>query len=353
MKPTKPGAERAWFVSSAVRSRFTRVGERWVQAVWCGALILSMMTTLSGQAGVWEKLPALPAPNGGFVAGESEGSVVVLGGTNWENGQKNWLATAYRFDARNSVWQTLPSMKAPLAYGIGIQVDGRLVVVGGTTGTIPFSGIINVANGKLAIDETGGLKTPAVLAVGGALSGEIIVVGGTDDAANVKGLSRSTFGFDPRTGNVRTLREIPTAVGVGASAAARGELFLFAGAKWNPETDGVLNLEEAWAYSVASNTWRTLKPFPFAVRGLTAVALDDNYIYLAGGYGPDGFTDRAFLYDVVRNTYTSAPTLPYAAQVGLVKSGDYVYCIGGEDRMKHRSDAFHRIAVSKLKGSSR
>ena len=81
---------------------------------------------------------------------------------------------------------------------------------------------------------------------------------------------------------------------------------------------------------------------------MTAVVLDERHLYLAGGYADDGFTDRAFVYDIIADTYRPAPALPYKAQVGLVKCGAYVYCLGGEDRMKHRSAAAFRIKASLL-----
>jgi hypothetical protein len=34
--------------------------------------------------------------------------------------------------------------------------------------------------------------------------------------------------------------------------------------------------------------------------------------------------------------------------VGLVKLGEFVYCLGGEDQMKHRTDKFFRIPVAEL-----
>ena len=101
--------------------------------------------------------------------------------------------------------------------------------------------------------------------------------------------------------------------------------------------------------------WRKLKPLPFAVRGLTAVALDDGRIYLAGGYktDPEGFTDDALIYDVKSDSYSPARPLPYAAMVGLVALDGFVYCIGGEDKQKHRTDKFFRVRVDELTRSSR
>jgi hypothetical protein len=34
--------------------------------------------------------------------------------------------------------------------------------------------------------------------------------------------------------------------------------------------------------------------------------------------------------------------------VTLVKLGNWVYCLGGEDRKRHRSAAVHRIAADQL-----
>jgi N-acetylneuraminic acid mutarotase len=188
------------------------------------------------------------------------------------------------------------------------------------------------------------LKQPAVLSASGAIDGQIIIVGGTDDAANVKGLSRATIAFDPSMGTTRELAEFPGAgFGVAGSAVVGGELFVFAGVIWDAGHNAIANTTDAHAFSLARNQWRSLAPYPVPVRGVTAVALDDHHIYLAGGYGADDFTDQAFVYDVTRDRYVAAEALPYRGQVGLVKCGDYVYCIGGEDRMKHRTDAMYRI----------
>ncbi|MEO6003948.1 MAG: kelch repeat-containing protein [Opitutus sp.] len=308
-----------------------------------------MITSILVTADAWEKLPDLPAPNGGFVAGETDGKVVVVGGTNWQSEQKAWLSTVHQFDPATSTWTTLDPLAEPLAYGIGGKSDGAFVVVGGTTGQHPWPGLIRIARGRVTVSNSGGLTQPAVVGAGGVINDELIAVGGADDAANVKGLGRATTALNVKTGAARTLAEYPgPGFGVAASAVISGELFLFAGVKWDAATNAIANFSEAYAFSVSQNRWRALKPYPLSARGVTAVALDDHHIYLAGGYGADAFTDRAFIYDVAADTYRPAPVLPYPGQVGLVRCGEFVYCIGGEDRMKHRSAALHRIAVTVL-----
>ena len=57
----------------------------------------------------------------------------------------------------------------------------------------------------------------------------------------------------------------------------------------------------------------------------------------------------AMIYDLVTDRYLPAPPLPYrAALVGLILDGEYVYCIAGEDRGQHRSDAVYRIKRTEL-----
>ena len=83
---------------------------------------------------------------------------------------------------------------------------------------------------------------------------------------------------------------------------------------------------------------------------MTAVALDDRRVYLAGGYKTDaeGFTSEGFIYDVKADAYSPARPLPYRACVGLVRLDGFVYCLGGEDKMKSRTDKFFRVRVDEL-----
>jgi hypothetical protein len=51
---------------------------------------------------------------------------------------------------------------------------------------------------------------------------------------------------------------------------------------------------------------------------------------------------------VKSDTYSPAKPLPYAAMVGLVVHDGFVYCLGGEDKMKSRTDQFYRIPITEL-----
>ncbi len=301
----------------------------------------------------WEKLPPLPEANGGMACGVADDSIIVVGGTNWADGEKLWLDSVRRFDVKKGQWQTLDSLPHAFAYGAFASPADRsdFLLLGGTDGGAPRKTLVS-HSGKSATSTTAdNLPDQIVLSTGGVVGDEFLIVGGTDDAANIAGMTTQTFSFDLEKKTVSPLPDYPgKPFAIAASAAVGKELFVFGGANWNAADETVPNTTDCFAFSVETKKWRKLKSFPLDVRGHTAVALDDHRIYLAGGYGgaPAGFLAKSFIYDISSDTYTEARPLPYAATAGLVILDGYLYCIGGEDQMKSRTDSFWRIAVEKL-----
>lgn len=305
----------------------------------------------NASAGVWQKLPSLPEPNGGFICAEWQGGVLVLGGTNWEGDAKKWLTGVHLFDPVAQRWSSLAPLAQPLAHALAGSTISGLIVAGGTTGSAPFKALLRLEQGRVIVEDRPGLVTPAVISAGGMVGEELIVIGGTDDVANMAGFRRDAFAWNVHSGAQRTLPPYPgPPLGIAASVVAGDEVLVFGGASWDASARKVANLSDAYAFSPGRNAWRRLRPLPFGVRGLTAVVLDANRIYLAGGVqnDADGFTDQAVIYHLAKDRYTPAVPLPYRAYVGLVQSGGFVYCLGGEDKARHRTDSVYRISVSDL-----
>ena len=310
------------------------------------------LTVAVASGATWERLAPLPEPNGGFIAGVADGRLIVVGGTNWEGGHKNWLKTVTAYDPASGKWLPGAALEQPVAYGVAGNYDGTWIVVGGTTGAAPSGVRLRLQQGRISAESERALPYPAVLAAGGVVGNEFIVMGGTGDAADLHSLSRRVLACPLRGGAVRTLPDFPgPATGIAASVVVAGELLVFGGASWSEGPGNVANHAEAYSLRPSgAGRWRTLRPCPVAVRGVAAVSLDGRHIYLAGGYRGDaeGFTDAGFIYDMKTDSYRPAAPLPIRAAVGLVKLGDYVYCLGGEDRMRHRTDAVFRIRVAAL-----
>jgi N-acetylneuraminic acid mutarotase len=283
-----------------------------------------MLSTAYSQ---WESLPPLPEPNGGCVCAHRDGKIVILGGTNWEGGKKNWLKMQHEFDPVQKTWTMINDLSEPVAYAVVLQNEKRFTHVGGFNG------------------EKARYLKHGVLAVGGIVAGREIMIGGTDDPANLAGLSKETWALGKGDERLADYPDKPFAVA--ASAVVGGELFVFGGMNYDKNTQLPLNTDVAYAFSPKKNTWRPLKGLPRANRGLSAVTLDERQIYIAGGY-TDDFTADAVIYDVMTDSYRKAESLPYAAMVGLVKLDGFVYCIGGEDKKQSRTDKFFRLSVAEV-----
>lgn len=311
------------------------------------SVVASLTCTL--HAADWEQLPPLPEPNGGFICGATNGKIVIVGGTNWEGGEKHWLRAINQFDPASGKWSKLRDLSNPVAYGIRIQQGSAFAYLGGTDGKQPLKTIAVIEGSKTSVSLPA-LPDAVVLAAGGDVAGKCIMVGGTDDPMNLAGVQRAVHAVEFINGNwqVKQMADYPgKPFAVAASAVVGDELFVFGGMNYDAATQGPMNSTEAYAFSPAKNTWRKLQPLATPNRGLAALALDDQHIYLAGGYEGE-FTTDGMIYDVKTDSYRKAKSLPYAAMVGLVKLDGFVYCFGGEDKKQSRTDKFFRIPVAEL-----
>lgn len=309
----------------------------------------------STHAAEWEALPPMLAPNGGCLAGVHEGRIVVVGGTNWEGGVKNWLKDVHFFDPATMQWSTLKgALDTPVAYGTEVLMDapplGGLFggFLGGTDGKQPLKVIGTLVEDKIRLRPKADLPATTVLMAGGAIEnpGVVVLAGGMDDAGNLASVTRMTHILEKKA--VRRAADYPgPPFAIAASAAGMDELFVFGGMNYDATTQQPVNTAAAYAYSPAKDTWRPLKPLATPTRGVAAVLLDKQHVYLAGGY-TDAFTTDAVIYDLQADTYRPAPPLPHAAMVKLVRCGEFVYCLGGEDKKQSRSDKFFRVKTSEL-----
>ena len=342
----RPGVRRASgaFERLTARGKLQRAGA--LQNALALMMIASVVIAVRPVQAQWEPLPPLPEPNGGFISGHQDGKLVIVGGTNWEGGKKNWLKAVRVFAPETGQWGEI-AFGYPVAYGVGAQSGGSSFrFIGGSDGKEPFKAIGHVAADRASFLKAPRLPPSVVLASGGEVKGSLILVGGSDDAGNLAGVTSSTFLITSSTS--KRLADYPgKPFATAASAVAGNELFVFGGMNYDAEAKLPANSSEAYAFSPTRNVWRKLKPLAVPTRGLTAVTLDEGHIYIAGGYRED-FTAEAVIYDVKADSYRKALPLPYAAMVGLVKMGDHVYCLGGEDKKQSRTDKFFRIPVAEL-----
>ena len=310
------------------------------------AVILMTLANFTGAAEArWERVASLPVPNGGFVAGESGGRIMVAGGVTWRDDTKFWLDGIWHYDPARNTWSESGRLSAPLAYPVIGLAGNALWFAGGSSGGSTHRTLwrMDAARPPRSVAT---LEQGFVNAAGALIGTTLYVVGGTDDQARVDRATNAFYAIDVRTGAMTRLPDYPEpSLITGTAAVADGQLFVFGGARWVAATKAVANHASAHAYSPAANRWERLPPLPHPGRGLSAIALDDGLVLVAGGYRNDEaeFVADAYLFDLQTKTYTPTTPLPYAAMVNLVKSGDCLYCLGGEDRKRHRTAAVFRI----------
>jgi N-acetylneuraminic acid mutarotase len=158
-----------------------------------------------------------------------------------------------------------------------------------------------------------------------------------------------------KTGEVTPLPPYPGgAVMLPAVVFAGNEVFVFGGGIFDKSSGVVTNTTNAYAYSLQHSTWRKLAPLPYARRGMAACRFDGKRILVGGGYGginnqpEEGFANDSLFYRLDDDRYAPAPDLPYAAMgQSLINHRGTLYLLGGEDRPRNRTRAFH--ACSELR----
>jgi N-acetylneuraminic acid mutarotase len=181
------------------------------------------------------------------------------------------------------------------------------------------------------------IEKPTVYSATAIVGSKQFIIAGGGDAVDLKTLTNIVYSIDLVSGKTEALPDFPGGnLIVPTAAAIGGQLYVFTGGYIEPNGQAV-NVDSAFAYNINDRTWKKISPYPLAVRGLASCALDDRYILLGGGY-TNGFADVSYLYDTKMDAYLKTKPLPYPAMAMFLKTGENLYWLGGEDKMRHRSE---------------
>ncbi|MBL9210352.1 MAG: hypothetical protein JNL92_07775 [Opitutaceae bacterium] len=306
--------------------------------------------SVSTASAAWERLAPLPVPNGGFIGAASGGRIIAAGGVTWKGDTKIWLDGIWSYDPGRNAWSETGKLPAPLAYSVSGSDGTTTWFAGGSSGVTTGRSLWRIDPGQ-APRVIAAIEPALVYAAGALIGTTLYAAGGSDDQAAIERITSAFFGIDIRNGKATRLPDYPeSSLTTGTAAAVGGKLYVFGGARWDAAAKAVVNHASAHAFSPDTNRWERLPPLPHPGRGFKAVALDERRILLAGGYRNDEveFVRDAYVFDTQTRTFTPTVALPYAAMVTLIQSGEWLYCLGGEDRKRHRTDAVYRIRWQEL-----
>lgn len=295
----------------------------------------------------WESLAPLPEPNGGFACGVVGGRLIVAGGTNWKDDTKHWLDVIWSYDPAANAWSVVGHLPQPCAYAASGVINDTLVIASGSDGKTASKQVLGLdATGKCR--KLGELPAGAIYTASTVLNDELWMAGGASDPADLSTLKAAVTRLSVADGKLVVKPEPDagkTGFGIGSAATAWKRAFVFGGARFDPAAQ-VMNLDEVLVLNDADPKTR----LPHAIRGLSAVPVSDHHIYLAGGYPDDatGFTDQAWVFLATSGKVLPALPLPIKGMVHFASDDEWIYCLGGEDKKKHRSELMWRIRRDEL-----
>jgi len=327
----------------------------------------------------WQAGPPLRQPRGGHVAGWLDGKFVVVGGTYWTQegaSKKHWLQSVEAYDPATRSWTKFPDLPAPVGYAVGAVLQDRFYVIGGSSdgesgsvenyclvpqvSTLPPQEEQAPAEGeetaatppevpvRYGWQKITPLPAPRVYAAAATIQDSFYLIGG---ATSPQGQDVTNTLWRYQAGEARagwqTLAPLPGPGRAGhAAAACAGMIFVFGGYHFDAQGN-LVTLADAYRYLPDRNHWDRLADPPSGVEGWTAVAYNERYVLLLGGYrkvagtaegAVEGFVSDVVVYDTRTNQYSFATPLPQAVMDVQPAWGEGVlYLAGGEDRPQHRA----------------
>jgi N-acetylneuraminic acid mutarotase len=253
------------------REVVVRVGSH--DAVVAGGLIAGDVSTAASSrldvtTGRWSSLPALAVPVHDAAGASIGGLPTVLGG-----GNASEQAVVQRLQSGGwRVVSHLPTARSDLS---ALNVDGRLLVLGGYDGIQSQAEILSSSDGR-GFTPVGRLPVPVRYAAVAPAAGSVWVFGGESNGRMLDAVQR----IDPRSGSAKVVARLPRPLG-DAVAVTRAGRILLAGGRTGPDTVTA----KMWWFDPSTLRFRPAGrlPMPLADAGLLLLRTG---AYLLGGETP-------------------------------------------------------------------
>lgn len=286
----------------------------------------------------WEKLPALPDPEGfaAMFAGVSGEMLLVAGGAHfpdkrpWEGGTKIWDDAVWALAGPHGEWRKIGALPRRTAYGISVTTPSGVLCAGGSDAQVHLAAtfLLTWDGRKLHTKQLPDLpKTAANLS--GAIAGNTFyALGGTERPDSTEPLN--TFWALDTTNPASGWRALPPCPGPARLLAVVGAVgdtfYVFSGVGLHAGPDGKplrTYLKDAYAFSPA-RTWRRLADLPCAVAAAASPApmtADGQLLVLSGDDGTrvhlngprhPGFPQSVLAYRPAEDRWVKVGTAPFS-----------------------------------------
>ncbi len=128
-----------------------------------------------------------------------------------------------------------------------------------------------------------------------------------------------------------TIAPLPETQYYQAVIADGAYIYSISGSNGSTSTDYT---DHTWRYDIRNNTWSACSPLPEPLVSSDGQAITGK-LYIAGGFGINGRTNRTYVYDPAGDSWTAIPAgagtpAVYAYRTGVI--GDRLYRIGGSSQ---------------------
>ncbi|MDP6928414.1 MAG: hypothetical protein QF412_01805, partial [Planctomycetota bacterium] len=281
----------------------------------------------------WGELPELPDASGfaGAFAGVSNDVLILAGGANfpdgrpWEGHPKIWHDRIFVLADPDGQWQ-LADMRLPrpLAYGVSISWNDRLLCFGGGDGEQHHANAFALRwTGKgIEIDELPSMPQAAAFFCGARVENEIFLAGGLRDP-DASEATHSFWSLDlqQQSPQWKSLPPWPGPPRHLSVAGVQGKaFFLFSGIELRDGQRVKPYLTDGYRFSKGS--WQPIAslPRPVAAAPDPAVALGSSHLLVLGGDGGThsaaledahpGFDPSILAYHAITDTWIESGSLP-------------------------------------------
>lgn len=292
---------------------------------------------------LWHELAPLPQPQGGAAVALHHRTIVVAGGTHWRDSTKLYLNTVQLYDTVANRWSLGPSLPYPLAYGAFFATTTHLTILGGASGERWRDDTLDFHFATRSWRVSSPAPAPTLLGRAVVHHGAVYLFGGCASLADFSTCSDNVFRRLPN-GSWEFFAKLPTGpLALFGAASAAGEIFLFGGCQPLPH-GGIENQRDVFAFRPDTRQWRRVTQLPHATRGVSAVAASDTVIYVMGGYSTQ-FTDLLYRFDAAIGALSPAGVTALPLMTDFLLATPWLYQIGGEDRMRHRTPRVFRAVL--------
>ncbi|HXK60709.1 MAG TPA: kelch repeat-containing protein [Acidobacteriota bacterium] len=295
---------------------------------------------------VWTRGPDVPLPRGGYGMAWHDQGVVLAGGTFWQDKKKLWTDDVSLFDVRSGQWRKLAPLPRPLAYGVLVEMEGKLYLLGGCDEHKVYRDLLAFDGSRWV--RIGEIPEPLVYSAATVWDGKIWLVAGSYSINDLTTATRRTWIYDPASGQWSEGPSVPGPPRLLHALAAVGDsLYLFGGCTQQPGGP-LTDLNDAYRLKSGARHWESIQSLPRAVRA-AGVSAAGGQIYLFGGHGGD-FLDDVYRYDVRENRYSQVSRLPVPlADTKYVFGDGRFYGATGEDAAGSR---FAGLLIGQLKSKA-